>query len=399
MRFFRAYRSSILLVASLVCGALFGVYFPEQAKYLEPIGAMFLNLLFTIIVPLVAVSVITSIASLGTGKHISKVLFVVFSISVIMAVIGASIVVVAACMYNPVQGVNITIPQNAATEIAQFDIVTLFTTSDFINIFSKNNMLPLIVICILVGLAITRVKEQAQPLLRVLDALYSIIMQVVSLIMCVAPIGLGAFFAALMATQDIAVLRSYFDVFLFFTIVCCVYFFVGSTIYAYIAGGKNYVVLYWKNITEPATTALGTCSSLATLPITIRSAYKMSLPKHIADICIPLFANINKGGVAMTIAIDVVFLYTLLGIPFTLQTFLVVLLLSIFSAVMVGGIPGGGFLGEIFTVTTLGLPTETIPLIILIGTITDATATLINVVHNLSATQLATRFLRNTLET
>ena len=68
------------------------------------------------------------------------------------------------------------------------------------------------------------------------------------------------------------------------------------------------------------------------------------------------------------------------------------MLIAVLSASIVGGVPGGAFLGEIFIVTTLGLPMEAIPMLVVLGTITDAPATLINVIHDLNAAQIVERF-------
>lgn len=142
---------------------------------------------------------------------------------------------------------------------------------------------------------------------------------------------------------------------------------------------------------EPAVTALGTSSSLATLPVTIRSATKMGLNEQIAEISLPLLVNLNKGGAAAITALKIVFIYSLLGLEFTTDVFMLTILISVLSAFVIGGVPGGAFLGEIFIVTTLGLPMEVIPILVVIGAITDAASTVINVVHDLTATQIIER--------
>lgn len=163
--------------------------------------------------------------------------------------------------------------------------------------------------------------------------------------------------------------------------------------YSYIGGGVKGVKTFWANAAEPSITALGTCSSLGTLPVNIRAAKKMGISDDIVDICLPLLVNLNKGGVAMIAALKIVFIYSVLGIPFTFDVFAMTIAISVLSAIIVGGIPGGAFLGEIFIVTTLGLPLEVIPMLVVIGAITDAPATLINVIHDLNATQIVERLM------
>lgn len=94
----------------------------------------------------------------------------------------------------------------------------------------------------------------------------------------------------------------------------------------------------------------------------------------------------------MIAALKIVFIYSVLGMEFTTETFFLTMLIAVLSAIIVGGVPGGAFLGEIFIVTTLGLPMEAIPMLVVLGTITDAPATLINVIHDLNAAQIVERF-------
>lgn len=133
-------------------------------------------------------------------------------------------------------------------------------------------------------------------------------------------------------------------------------------------------------------------SSLGTLPVTLRAGKAMGINPEIVDVSIPLLVNLNKGGVAMIAALKIVFIYSVLGMPFTTETFFLTMLIAVLSAIIVGGVPGGAFLGEIFIVTTLGLPMEAIPMLVVLGTITDAPATLINVIHDLNAAQIVERF-------
>ena len=101
----------------------------------------------------------------------------------------------------------------------------------------------------------------------------------------------------------------------------------------------------------------------------------------------------NTGiALAMIAALKIVFIYSVLGMEFTTETFFLTMLIAVLSAIIVGGVPGGAFLGEIFIVTTLGLPMEAIPMLVVLGTITDAPATLINVIHDLNAAQIVERF-------
>lgn len=387
------YKSSIILLFALIIGGTFGITAPDLAIQLKPLGSIFLNLLFMIIVPLVAISVMSSIAGMSDLKKLGKILSIVMVISILMAFIPALAIVGFASIYDPAQGVVVELSNQFSTDNGGMDFVSMFTTNDFSGLLSKSNILALIVMSILTGIAIGQSGEKGKHIAYFLECANEVVMKIVSIIMKGAPIGLGSFFAATMASQDPELLSTFARAIFLFFIASGLYFILGSIVYSYIGGGLRGIKSFWANALEPAATALGTCSSLGTLPVTIRAAKNMGIKEEIVDICLPLFVNLNKGGVAMIAALKIVFIYSVLGLPFTFDVFVMTMIIAVLSAIIVGGVPGGAFLGEIFIVTTLGLPLEAIPMLVVIGAVTDAPATLINVVHDLNATQIVERFM------
>jgi Na+/H+-dicarboxylate symporter len=387
----RAYRSSIILLSALLLGGLFGGLLPELAIKLKPIGQIFLNLLFMIIVPLVAVSVMSSIAHMTDLKKLGAILVSIMAVSIVMAIIPSVGVVLLALAYDPAQGVTLDLANTVDAASGSMDFVSLLTTNDFVGLLSKSNILALIIMSVIGGVAIGQSGEDGVRVGRMLDSLNTVIMKFISILMHAAPIGLGAYFAATMASQDTELMGTFARAVGLFFVAMAIYLTLGSTLYAWIGGGVQGVRRFWQHMLEPAVTALGTSSSLATLPVTIRSAAKMGLNEQIAEISLPLLVNLNKGGAAAITALKIVFIYSLLGLDFTTDVFMLTILISVLSAFVIGGVPGGAFLGEIFIVTTLGLPMEVIPILVVIGAITDAASTVINVVHDLTATQIIER--------
>ncbi|OLQ88696.1 sodium:dicarboxylate symporter [Vibrio panuliri] len=387
------YRSSIVLLLALVAGATLGIVSPELALKVKPIGQIFLNLLFMIIVPLVGISVMSSIAEMTDLKKLGKLLGLVLIVSITMAAIPALGIIGVASIFDPAQGVVIDLNEKFTGGQGGMDFVSMFTTNDFVGLLSKSNILALIIMSVLGGIAIGQAGERGKVIAELLKSANEVVMNIVGLIMKGAPLGLGAFFAATMAEQDTELLSTFASASILFFVTAAIYFVIGSIVYSYIGGGVKGVKAFWKNAAEPSITALGTCSSLGTLPVTIRAAKNMGIREEIADICLPLLVNLNKGGVAMIAALKIVFIYAVLGMPFTFDVFITTMIIAILSAIIVGGVPGGAFLGEIFIVTTLGLPLEVIPMLVVIGTITDAPATLLNVIHDLNATQIVERFM------
>ncbi|CNE26094.1 dicarboxylate/amino acid:cation symporter [Yersinia nurmii] len=386
------YKSSIILLFALTLGGVIGIYAPSLALKLQPIGKIFLNLLFMIIVPLVSVSVMSSIAGMTDLKKLGRIMGLIFAVSIIMALIPAAGIVGLATLFDPAQGVTIELTQEFKAGSGEMNFVNMVTTNDFVGLLSKSNILALIIMSVIAGIAIGQSGDQGKQIAQSLLGLNTVIMKIVSIIMKAAPIGLGSYFAATMASQDPQLLMTFARAIGLFFIASLLYYVFGSIFYSWIGGGMKAVRAFWQHAIEPSATALGTCSSLGSLPVTIRAAKAMGINPEIVDISLPLLVNLNKGGVAMIAALKIVFIFSVLGLDFTTETFFLTMLISVLSAIIVGGVPGGAFLGEIFIVTTLGLPVETIPMLVVIGTITDAPATLINVIHDLNAAQIIERF-------
>jgi Na+/H+-dicarboxylate symporter len=386
------YRSSLILLLALTLGGVLGIYAPEIALKLQSIGKIFLNLLFMIIVPLVSVSVMSSIAGMTDLKKLGRIMGIIFAVSIMMALIPAAGIVGLATLFDPAQGVVIELTEKFNTGGGEMDFVSMVTANDFVGLLSKSNILALIIMSVIAGIAIGQSGEQGKRISNSLNDLNTVIMKIVSIIMKAAPIGLGCYFASTMASQDSQLLLTFARAIGLFFLATLLYYIFGSIFYSWIGGGVPAIRAFWKNAIEPSATALGTCSSLGTLPVNIRAGKAMGIDPEIVDIALPLLVNLNKGGVAMIAALKIVFIFAVLGLDFTMETFFLTMLISVLSVIIVGGVPGGAFLGEIFIVTTLGLPLETIPMLVVLGTITDAPATLINVIHDLNAAQIVERF-------
>lgn len=387
----KPYKDSIVLLTALLLGGVLGVAWPEIALKLKPLGQIFLNLLFMIIVPLVAISVTSSIARMTDLKKLGALLVSIMAVSIVMAIIPAVGIIGLALFFDPAQGVTLDLKQTIGDTTGAMDFVGLLTTNDFSGLLSKSNILALIIMSVISGIAIGQSDDDGKKVSALLDSLNTIIMKIVAIIMVAAPIGLGAYFASTMASQDPQLVVTFARAVGLFMVACFIYLTVGSTFYAWLGGGTPGVKQFWRFALEPAVTALGTSSSLATLPVTLRTALKMGIKEEIAEISLPLLVNLNKGGAAMITALKIVFIYSLLGLDFSADVFMVTVLIAVLSAFVIGGVPGGAFLGEIFIVTTLGLPMETIPILVVLGAITDAMSTVINVVHDLSASQIIER--------
>ena len=151
--------------------------------------------------------------------------------------------------------------------------------------------------------------------------------------------------------------------------------------------------MFWKNNITPALTALGTCSSIATIPANLAAAKSMKIPIHIRNLSIPLGAPLHKDGSAMSSIIKIAVMFAIFGKEFTEpSTLLLAVGITIIVSVVEGGIPNGGYIGEVLAITIYGFPMEqALPAAMIIGTLVDPMATLLNANGDLVSSLLITR--------
>jgi Na+/H+-dicarboxylate symporter len=405
MKLLKAYKSSIILLAAVIIGGLVGAIVGPKAAIVEPLGDLFLNLMFTIIVPLVFFSVTSAIGNMVSMKRLGKIMFAILIVFTSTALLTAVISLAGALIINPAKGIDTSAiqslmakvtenPQN--TEQVSFlkQLVNTFTVSDFINLFSRKNMLQLIVFSIGFGAAIAMVKEKAQPLAKLLDAGASVMMKLVNIIMYYAPIGLGCYFASVVGQLGPQILQGYLKSFVLYLILTVVCYFGLFTLYAFLAGGREGIKTFWKNAATPSITALATCSSAACIPINLEYVQKMGVPKDIAETVIPLGANTHKDGSVIGGVIKIVFLFGLFGYNMTdINSILSIIFTAFLVGAVMGAIPGGGMIGEMLIISLYGFPIEVLPIIAVISTIIDAPATLLNSTGNTVCSMMVTRLV------
>jgi Na+/H+-dicarboxylate symporter len=395
--FLKSYSFSLILLASIALGAGLGIVFKEKAAVLKPLGDIFLNLLFTTVVPLVFFSISSAIAEMSDLHRLGKIMGWMVLIFIATGIVSSLLMVLGVTLFPPVFGNHpaLSVPAELASTKGFADILKAFTVSDFAHLLSKQNMLALIVFAMLVGLAASLAKEDGKPFVNFLVSANKVMMKVIHLIMFYAPVGLGAYFAYLVGTLGPELLGSYLRVVALYYPLAILYFFVGFSFYAFLAGGREGFRRFWGNILMPALTAWGTGSSVATIPANLEAADKIGVPKDISRIVIPIGATIHMDGTCMSAIVKISLLFAFFGMPFAgVGTIVTAIGIAILSGVVMSGIPGGGFLGELLIVTLYGFPVEALPLISMVGTLVDPPATMVNSTGDTVVSMLLSRILK-----
>ncbi len=396
MKKLRPYLFPIILLCSIIIGCILGVILKEDANVLKPLGEIFLNLMYTIVVPLVFFTISSSVANMVDMRRLGRILKYVFLVFFATSAVAAILMVIVLFVIDPVG--NGKIAMDASEVVQNTDIgkqiVEAITVSDFSQIMSREHMLPLIIFSCLFGIGTSIIGKQGECIAKGLDALSKIMMKIVTIIMYYAPIGLMAYFASLIGEFGPNLIGSYAKSMVIYYLLCVVYFVVFYTLYAYLAGGKKGIRLFYKHQFPITITSLATQSSLASLPTNLEQTEKMKVPKDIREVTLPIGATMHMEGSAMAAILKIVFLFSIFGKPFNdIYTIGTAILIAVLSAVVMSGIPGGGLIGEMLIVSLYGFPPEAFAIIATIGWLVDPPATCLNVTGDSVSAMLTTRLV------
>lgn len=394
---FRNYSGITLLLLGISVGSIIGITLPGWVEYLKPLGDIFLNLLFVSVVPLVFFAVSNSIASLEQQSKFGKIMFTM-SFTFLFFILMAAIFTIGVVYLFPVSsisGASEAIIESADNDTWGNRIVSFFTVGEFTELFSRKNMLALLIFAFLTGFAARKTGEAGQPFRVFIASGYEVMKELLLLIMKLAPIGLGAYFAFQVATLGPQLFGFYAKPLGLYYIAGIIYFFVFFTLYAFMADGQNGIKSFWKNAIYPSLTALSTCSSFATMPANLQAASKIGIPNSIANLVIPIGTTLHKNGSSMSSIIKIYVAFLIIGRDFFEPSNLLLALgITVFVSIVAGGIPNGGYIGEMLMISVYKLPQEAIPAVMIIGTLVDPLATVLNAVGDIVAAMFVSRFVK-----
>ena len=388
--FLKNYGSTLLLLAGIVAGGLCGLLIDGAGAAVKPVGDIFLNIIFVLVVPLVFFSIASSIYGMSESKMLGRVLGSIVVVFLGMSVVAAVVSYFSCLAFDPLGEVDraalmqgISQGEDGGSESFGELIVRALTVSDFGLLLSKSALLPLIIISALTGYAVSAAGERGKPMAALIDSGLAVTMKVMGAVMHLAPLGLGCYFASTVASLGGGFLAGYARSLVLYLAIMALFYFVIHSIYVLLASGRSGLGRYWKHIVAPSVTAVATCSSAATMPVLIDSAKKMGVSPRIADAVIPLGTNLHKDGSVVSSTLKAVFLMSLFSQSIaTPGAALGVMAVAILAAIVLGAVPSGGLAGEIFICSMMGFGPEMVGIIVVMGTLFDLPATLFNVSAN-----------------
>lgn len=405
--FWKNYGFLILMLTGIVAGCVVGAIWPavkdasgevivKGATVLEPLGTVFLNLMFCIAVPTVFCSISSSIANMQSAKRAGKIMGVTIATFLTTAAIAAVIMYVTVLLIPPVTGEYAMIEGEVGGTLGVADmIVNFFTKPDFTELFSRKAILPLIVAAVLFGFGVQMAGGAQTKTAQLLDDITNCIMKTFKIITYYAPIGFFGFFAYLVAFYGPELIGDYGRTLIIYYVMCFAYMLISSPIYACFGGGKGAAKVMFQHLLKPAAVSFGTCSSVATIPTNMEVAEDTGISKDVSEIVLPLGATMHMDGSAMSAIIKVAFLFGMFGMDFGTKEAILAIIVAVFSSVAMSGVPGGGGTGEL-VLCTIFFPDNlaiAYTVALALGNLVDPPATMVNAAGDYVVSFIVSRYV------
>lgn len=382
-------RVSIALVLGVVVGLIGG---PQVADWLAPFGELLLRLLKFLIVPIVLFTLLVGInqASIGSMGRVGRKLLGFYVLTSALAMIVGLVV---ASLFEP--GSGMTLDENAEIEVPEnpgfVKVLLSIVPTNIFGAFAEPNLLGIIFTAIVFGIALLKVRESdkhaalGDQLYRVIEALNEITLKVMAGVLQYVPIGVFAIVAKTAGEQGTDTILALGDMVLVLYIALAVHLVVYCGLMR--AFGVR-LTDFFREARTPMATAFATQSSSGTLPLTLDAARRLGIPKQIYGVSLPLGATVNMDGAAIRIAISAVFAANVVGIPLDLMTMIEIVLIGTLTSIGTAGVPGAGIVMIATVFAQVGLPIETVALLVSIDALVGMGATGLNVTGDLVCTSI-----------
>lgn len=365
-------------------------------------GHLFTDLLKMLMVPLVLTSICVGVANLRQHHQIQKVWRYTLSCFVISMMLAIVLGLSAMQMLQLGKGLNLAMLQTAASSISVkqmtlAEFLAHFLQGLFVNPFSalaQGNILAIVVFALMLGMALIAGGERYKNILMLLQEGLELILHMVSWVMRLAPLGIMALFAQLVASQDLALLSSMGA---FVAMVICTTLIHGLLVLPgllWLMTGMS-PLRFFRGAREALATALATSSSSATLPVTLRCVeQRLHVQPAIAGFVVPLGATLNMDGTALYEAAAALFIANLCGVELDITQQLIVSLTAMTAAMGAPGIPSAGMVTMVMVLQSVGLPAEAIAILLPIDRLLDTVRTMVNVEGDMVTSVIVQKWLQ-----
>jgi len=400
-----------ILIAA-VLGVLFGFLlttFPQSTFFdigLYGVGiasSLFIGLLKMILIPLIFTSIVVGVSNLQAGGQLSRTWKITLMCCVTTTSLALILGLACAHLFNVGKGVDVLMFQDA---MAQHQTPDTLTPSSFFTNFIQNtlinpfkafadgNVLAVVIFALFIGVALVAGGDSFRTVRKLSLQFFDIMMLMIGWIMKLAPLGIFALLAKLIATEDISVLSRLAE---FAAVVTGTTVFHGLVVLPLLLWvfGKMDPITFFKGTRAALITAFATSSSSATMPLSMKCAQEnLGVRPQTAGFVIPLGTQLNMDGTALYEAAAALFIANLMGLDLSLGQQLVVCATAMIASLGAPGIPSAGMVTMIMVLQSVGLPAEAIAILLPIDRLLDTVRTVVNVQGDMMISVVVDRYTR-----
>lgn len=377
---------SFATLTALSLGLILGVIFKEDILYMDLVGKGYMSLIKMIVVPLVMVSLITSIVRLKNIDTLKSIGVKTFAILLGTTGIAAAIGIIIANLFKLGQGLAFVGAENfQAREIPTFSKVLMdMLPSNPIGAIVDNRIIPVVIFSLFIAVALVIEDnlnpEKAKPFKDFILSAYEIVLRLTKMVLRLIPYGVFALITTAAASNGMDTIKSLIWVIVAVYIAAILQFILVYTPLITFVAKKN-PFKFFKGILPAQTVAFTSQSSYGTLPVTIESLVnRVGVSENIASFVAPLGSTIGMNGCGgLYPAIVAIFVANVFNIELTMYSYILIILTTIISSIGIAGVPGAATMSTTVVLATLGLPIEGMAMVIAVDSIIDMMRTTTNV--------------------
>lgn len=398
-----------ILVAA-VLGVAFGFFlnlFPNTQFFdgsiygLSIASSIFIGLLKLLLIPLIFSSIVVGVSNLQTGGQLGKTWKITLACCVTTTTLALILGLACAHLFGVGKGVDIALFQDVMQQHQSPDTLTAssfftnFIQNTLINpfkAFAEGNVLAVVVFALMVGVALVKGGERFNTVKKLSQQFFEIMMLMIGWVMKIAPIGIFALLAKLIATEDLSVLSRLAE---FAAVVTGTTIFHGLVVLPLLLWlfGKMNPLIFFRGARTALITAFATSSSSATMPLSLRCAQEnLGVRPQTAGFVIPLGTQLNMDGTALYEAAAALFIANLMGLDLTIGQQLIVCATAMIASLGAPGIPSAGMVTMIMVLQSVGLPPEAIAILLPIDRLLDTVRTVVNVQGDMMISVVVDRY-------
>ena len=374
------------IIVGLICNACGGADF--TANYLKPIGTIFINLLKFIVVPVVVLSMISGIISMGDIRKVGSVGWKTVAYFLVTTAIACVIGLVFANIFNaagffPTLSLEEGVEWSGKTSANFMDTLVDIFPSNMWSAFSSANMLQVIVISIMLGGGILAAGQKAEPFKAFINSAYAVIERVVAFVISLSPIGVFTMMAWVVATQGAAIIGQ-----LALVLLCAYIAYAVHAVVTYSMSVRAFAGIspakFFKGAASAMIFAFTSASSAATMPVSRDCADKLGSDKEVSSFVIPLGCTINMDGTAVYQCVATVFLAACCGMHLTLGQMITVVITATVASIGTAGVSGAGMIMLAMVLNAIGISPNYIMIIYGIDRLFDMGRTTLNITGDIA---------------